>query len=175
MNGAFSAPSATTVTALPRLLGLRETSGRPILSVMPLALHELTKRLAGALERCPEVLEGYLFGSRARDRAQPHSDIDVAVYLQSVPDAPFGYEAELGADLMATLGESRVDVVLLNRAPPLLYHRVLRDGVRLLSRDPRATTVREGQALSRYCDWLGQLAKADAAIRGRIARGDFGR
>ncbi len=142
---------------------------------MPLPVDELGRRLTEALGRRPEVLEAYLFGSHAQDRAQPHSDIDVAVYVADVPDAPFGFEAELAADLMSLLGENRVDVVVLNRAPPLLYHRVLRDGVRLFSRDARATTVREGRALSRYCDYRSQLAKIDRAVRDRIARGDFGR
>lgn len=142
---------------------------------MPFAGDDLRAALTGALERRPEVLDAYLFGSQATGRAQAHSDIDVAVYVASVPDAPFGYEAQLAADLMSVLGENRVDVVVLNRAPPLLYHRVLREGVRLLSRDPRATTVREGRALSRYCDYLPQLAKADAALRVRIQRGRFGR
>ena len=58
-----------------------------------------------------------------------------------------------------------IDVVVLNTAPPLLYHRVLRDGVRLLSRDLRATTTRAGQALSRYFDFLPQMEKMDAARR----------
>jgi len=138
-------------------------------------LDELRRRLTGALERRPEVLEAYLFGSRARLRAQAHSDVDVAVFLAEIPDSPFGFEAELSADLMSALGENRVDVVLLNRAPPLLYHRVLRDGVRLFSRDPRATTVREGRALSRYCDYRSQLAKIDVTLRDRVDRGDFGR
>jgi hypothetical protein len=70
---------------------------------------------------------------------------------------------------MAALGTNSVDVVLLNRAPPLLYHRVLRDGIRVLARDLRATTTREGYALSRYCDYVPQLAKIDAAMR--AARG----
>ena len=56
-----------------------------------------------------------------------------------------------------------------------LYHRVLRDGVRLLSRDRAATTTREGQALSRYCDCLPQLQKVDALHAARIAGGAFGR
>ncbi len=142
---------------------------------MPLEPDELRRRLTEALERRPEVLEAYLFGSQARGEAQLHSDVDVAVFVSEVPDAPFGYEAELTADLMSALGENAVDVVLLNRAPPLLYHRVLRDGIRLFSRDLGATTVREGQALSRYCDWVPQLAKIDAVLRGRIRRGDFGR
>ncbi len=138
-------------------------------------LDELRRRLTGALERRPEVLEAYLFGSRARLQAQAHSDVDVAVFLAEIPDSPFGFEAELSADLMSALGENRVDVVLLNQAPPLLYHRVLQDGVRLFSRDPRATTVREGRALSRYCDYRSQLAKIDVTLRDRVDRGDFGR
>ena len=135
----------------------------------------LRDRLTRALERRPEVLEAYLFGSEAQERAQRHSDVDVAVYVAEIPDAPFGYEAELAADLIAALGENRVDLVVLNRAPPLLYREVLRDGVRLLARDPVATTIREGQALSRYCDWVPQLAKIDAMLRERFRRGELGR
>jgi uncharacterized protein len=135
----------------------------------------LEERIRAALEPRAEVLEAYLFGSQARGQARPHSDVDVAVYLSHVPQAPFGYDAELTADLMSALGESRVDVVILNRASPLLYHRVLRDGRRLLSRDLAATTTREGRALSRYCDFVPQLAKVEAAARARARRGDFGR
>jgi predicted nucleotidyltransferase len=87
----------------------------------------------------------------------------------------FGYAADLTAQLMRALGTNRVDVVILNEAPPLLYHRVLRDGVRILSRDLRATTTREGRALSRYCDFLLQLEKVAAAHRARTEGGRFGR
>ena len=142
---------------------------------MPAATESLSARLAEVLSGRPEILEAYLFGSTARGTAQPHSDVDVAVFVSAVPDLPFGYEATLAAALMSALGQDRVDVVLLNRAPPLLYHRVLQDGARLLSRDPRATTGREGAALSRYCDWLGQEAKIAAAARARAGRGEFGR
>ena len=135
----------------------------------------LAQRLADALRDRPEIEEAYLFGSRARGDAGAHSDIDVAVYVSAEPDSPYGYDAELTANLMAALGENRVDVVVLNRAPPLLYHRVLRDGLLLFARDLRATTVRAGRALSRYCDFVPQLAKIDRARAARLARGDFGR
>lgn len=130
--------------------------------------------LASTLARRAEVQEAYLFGSHARGEARAHSDVDVAVWVSDIPDAPFGYEAGLAADLMAALGENRVDVVLLNRAPPLLVHEAIR-GVRVFSRDLRATTVREGRAISRYCDWLPQLAKIDRALQRRLALGEFGR
>jgi hypothetical protein len=76
---------------------------------------------------------------------------------------------------MTALATDAVDVVILNEAPPLLYHRVLRDGIRLFSRDLAATTTREGRALSRYCDYAVQLRKIDAAHSARIAAGAFGR
>ena len=114
----------------------------------PIPDPHLTKRLAELLDSREEILEAYLFGSHARGQAQPHSDVDVAVYIDHAraDDTGFGYRANLTTDLMAGLGCNDVDVVVLNRAPPLLYHRVLRDGVRLLARDLRATTTREGRA-----------------------------
>ena len=128
---------------------------------------DLLARLTNALEGREEILEAYLFGSHARGEAQPHSDIDVAVYIDDVVanDGAWGYQAQLTTDLMVALGTNDVDVVVLNRASILLYHRVLRDGVRFLSRDLRATTTRAGQALSRYFDFLPQLDKMDRARR----------
>lgn len=128
---------------------------------------ELERRIAGALAPRDEVLEAYLFGSRASGRAQAHSDMDVAVFVEerALHGQDYGYAAQLTAHLMAALGTNEIDVVVLNRAPPLLYHRVLRDGRRVLARDLRATTTREGYALSRYCDFVPQLAKMEAARR----------
>jgi len=136
------------------------------------AARRLTARLADLLDPREEILEAYLFGSHARGQAQPHSDIDVAVYIDDarVDDTGYGYRAHLTTELMAGLGSNDVDVVVLNRSPPLLYHRVLRDGVRLLARDLCATTTREGRAISRYCDFVPQLAKMEAARRLAAAR-----
>ena len=130
-----------------------------------------------ALEGRDEVLEAYLFGSWARGEAQPHSDVDVALYVDPAArsEGPLGFDAEIGAELMKALRSNRIDVVLLNTAPPLLYHRVLRDGIRILARELRATSVREGHALSRYCDYVPQLAKIRAAHQARRARGEYGR
>jgi predicted nucleotidyltransferase len=139
-------------------------------------LDEIAERVAGVLRSRRDVLEGYIFGSLARGEAQPHSDVDVAVWVdRATPASPFGPDAEIGADLGSALGTNRVDVTLLNDAGPLLYHRVLRDGIRVFSRDLRATTVREGRALSRYCDYLPQLAKIRAAAERRARIGAFGR
>ena len=134
---------------------------------------ELTTRIAKALKPRREILEGYLFGSRARGEGHAHSDIDIAVFIDAGSAEPglFGYRSELTATLMSALGDNSVDVVVLNDAPPLLYHRVMRDGIRVLSRNLRATTVREGRALSRYCDFVPQLARIDAALKMATSHG----
>jgi predicted nucleotidyltransferase len=127
---------------------------------------ELTERITEVLSARQEILEAYLFGSRARGAGQAHSDVDVAVFVdeKSIEPGLFGYRSDLTAALMSGLHTNSVDVVVLNSASPLLYHRVLRDGARLLSRDLRATTVREGRALSRHCDYVPQLAKIDSVL-----------
>jgi hypothetical protein len=133
--------------------------------------------LASAVAARPEILEAYVFGSHAREAVTPLSDLDVAVYLDPdrVVASPFGYAADLTATLGALLGRRDVDLVVLNQAPPLLYHRVLSTGVRVFSRDLPATTTREGRALSRFCDYRAQLRRVDAALAARIAAGTFGR
>ena len=128
---------------------------------------DLEARLTRALEPRPEILEAYLFGSQARDDAGALSDIDVAVFIEEelAEPGPYGYDAGLITDLMTELGTNDIDVVLLNQAPPLLYHRVLRDGKLLVTRDLAATTTRAGYALSRYFDFVPQMEKQAAARR----------
>lgn len=133
--------------------------------------------LTRALAPRREVLEAYLFGSTARGEERSSSDVDVAVYVDEEAASPsaFGIAADIATDLMAALGRNDVDVVILNQAPPLLYHRVLRDGVRLISRDLAKTTTREGQALSRYLDFKPQLERMAILQRARLEEGRFGR
>ena len=128
---------------------------------------EVQARLTRALEPRREILDAYLFGSVARGDAGALSDIDVAVFIDEdvAAPGPYGYDAELITYLMTELGTNDIDVVLLNRAPPLLYHRVLRDGQLLLARDLKATTTRAGYALSRYFDFVPQLKKQATARR----------
>jgi len=143
-------------------------------------LEETTDDELDVLRTClaarSEILEAYLFGSLGRGDSSPHSDLDVAVFIDdSSPGSfPYGYRSDLASALARALQRDDVDVVLLNRAGPLLYQRVLRDGVRILSRDLAATTTREGRALSRYCDYLPQLRKIEALHAARIERGSFG-
>ena len=134
---------------------------------------KLVTSITGALEPRREILEAYLFGSHARGTSHAHSDVDIAVFIDKDSADPglFGYQSELTAIHKSALPTNSIDGVILNDAPPLLYQRVLRDGKRLLSRNLKATTVREGKALSRYCDFVPQLARIDAALSTTDPRG----
>jgi predicted nucleotidyltransferase len=131
--------------------------------------HEIECRL----RRVPEVLFALLFGSRARGRARPDSDWDVAVYLDDALDARqrFRLRLRLIGDL-EDLG--RADVVVLNDAPPLLGHRALQ-GKLLFARD-RVRHVRYfvrtlGESLDMA--WWRDLDRRER--RRRLEEGRFGR
>lgn len=120
-----------------------------------LGVSPLAETIAACLAERPEVLDVYLFGSQARGNARPNSDVDVAIFVDPrVPQpVPWGHAAELTTCLIRALGRNDVDVAILNRATPLLYHLVLRDGIRIVSRELCATTERELVARSRWLDW----------------------
>jgi len=103
---------------------------------------EIEEQLRDALRHAPpEIVCAYLFGSVARGEARRASDVDVGVLYASLP------EPRLDAgplDLEGTLEKALrrpVQLVVLNRAPADLVHRVLRDGRLLLERD-RAARIR---------------------------------
>jgi predicted nucleotidyltransferase len=110
-----------------------------------------------------EIVAVYLFGSQARGTAGPASDIDLAILYADEPHRSLdGLPLDLEADLERTLG-TRVQVIVLNRAPVDLVHRVLRDGKLLLDRD-RSRRIRfEVKARNEFFDLQPVLARYRAA------------
>lgn len=94
----------------------------------------------------------YLFGSVARGTAREGSDVDLGVLLEEEPPRTLrGLKLDLEADLESLLNVP-VQLVVLNRAPPDLVHRVLRDGKLVLDRD-RSKRIRfEVKARNEYFD-----------------------
>jgi predicted nucleotidyltransferase len=113
-----------------------------------------------------DVVAVYLFGSVARDEHRKASDVDVAVLMSTNPPATLAHPSiRLAADLESAVGR-RVDVVVLNRAPADLVHRVLRDGRLLLDRDPSARIRFEVRARNEYFDLLPFLRRYRGAAGG---------
>ena len=106
----------------------------------------------------PDIVAAWLFGSVARGRSGPESDVDLAVLTAGDPPATLeGLHADLAAELGRAVGRE-VDVVVVNRASPDLVHRVLRDGKLLLDRDRSSRIAfevakrREYHELKRHLD-----------------------
>ncbi len=125
------------------------------------------------LAEADEVLFAYLFGSRAGTHPRPDSDWDLGVYVSEALSGRqrFDLRLRLACDL-DDLG--RVDVVVLNDAPPLLAHRALTG---------RKLAVRDEIALVRFFVKTMGLAEDDRhwgkihqqARRERLEEGRFGR
>jgi predicted nucleotidyltransferase len=98
------------------------------------------------------VVCAWLFGSVARGNARADSDVDVAVLLERDPPLTLDASAPaIGGDIEAAIGLP-IDLVILNRAPVDLIHRVLRDGVLLVERDRNARVRFEVKARNEFFD-----------------------
>lgn len=139
------------IVGTPPPSGRRHAPGPRILCVVPTP-HQVEGPLRTALAAQDDVVAAYLFGSVARGTARPTSDVDVAVLLTSEPPRVVeGLRLDLEGRLERAIGRP-VQIVVLNRAPSDLIHRVLRDGVLLLDRDPGARIRFEVAARNRYFD-----------------------
>ncbi|HOX45689.1 MAG TPA: nucleotidyltransferase domain-containing protein [Myxococcota bacterium] len=96
-------------------------------------LRELEQTLHARLVLVPEVRFALLFGSQARGRTHPQSDLDLGVYLD--PGLLARQRFDLRLRLVGQLGDlGEPDVVVLNDAPALLGHQALL-GRQVLVRD----------------------------------------
>nr|AFK83598.1 nucleotidyltransferase [uncultured bacterium] len=115
--------------------------------------------------QAPGVAAAYLFGSVARGTSGPTSDVDVAVLLERPPSAGLaGLPLDLEGDLERLLGVP-AQVVVLNRAPVDLAHRILRDGKLLVDRNSSVRIAFEVRARNEFFD-LKPVLDQYRAVRG---------
>jgi predicted nucleotidyltransferase len=126
--------------------------------------------LREALDSEPDVVYALLFGSSARRTHGPGSDADVAVEL--APGAARDARAlgRLIARLESAAGR-RVDLVLVDEAPPPLAYRIFRDGYLLVGRDHAALVARKARAILDYLDFKPVEDLCAAGVLRAAARG----
>ena len=125
---------------------------------------ELRKALVEVVRRGVPDIDGiYLFGSEARGRPRPGSDIDVALLL------PPGRKLSLD-ELLATMAELEslthrtVDLSVLDTQTQLVHAKeVVTTGVCLFARSQERIRVFEMQVLSEYARFLEDRAPVEAA------------
>lgn len=129
-------------------------------------LSALGARLADRLADAgpPGVAAAYVFGAHAEGRVHRESDLDVGVVLDRTAyptrAARFDAGARLGAWIAAELGEPRVDLVVLDDAPPGLAAHVATSGTRVYCADAEADHALRRDAQLRAADLAPFLARA---------------
>jgi predicted nucleotidyltransferase len=126
----------------------------------------LLARARAVLEASPGLRFAFVFGSVARGRSGPLSDVDIAV----AHDPPLADARPLLTELIAALATERVDLVEIERVGPLLCHRILRDGIPIVVRDPRALLAFRFRTQLAYLDTAPLRQLWWDAFRGRWQR-----
>lgn len=131
-----------------------------------------------AIQRDPEVLFAYLFGSAVKGRLRAPSDLDVAVFFgaegQGLSPADAAERAlDLEIDLEAR-ARRPVQVVVLDHAPPELVQNVLGHGRLLFSRDEEARIRHYVEAGRRLYDRAHARSIFERYRHRRIREGNFG-
>lgn len=129
--------------------------------------------IATALRPLDEVRAALLFGSRATGRARADSDIDVAVLLDATlaPERPIERLSRLLKALAKELAADRLDLVILNDAPPALAFQVLKHGRVAFERDARDLHRLRVRTYSQHADYQHAESVFREATRRRAARG----
>jgi predicted nucleotidyltransferase len=124
-------------------------------------VQQLKTRIALVLDKYP-VAMAYLYGSMARGRPLPTSDIDIALVLTD-PPAPyerFKLELAIQADLEdACQLREEMDVRSINQAPLMVQGRILQEGLLLYERDRELRIAFEVLTRKKYFDFLPAAEK----------------
>jgi len=127
-----------------------------------------TKRQLARIFKKQKVVFAYLFGSQAKGTAGSLSDIDIAVYFDEevADDDRFDLRLKVLGELTDLYKTDQVDLVVLNDAPPLLAHRILKEGLRIFSDNEKMRLEYEVKAVLKYLDWKPYLDKYTQEVFG---------
>lgn len=115
------------------------------------------------------VVFAYLFGSQAFQKTGRLSDIDLAVYFEEENTLDFWErKLKLLGDLNDLFKREDIDLVILNDAPPLLAHRILKEGRLLFCQNHKRRLEYEVKAVLQYLDWKPFLEKYTKEVFGSI-------
>ncbi|MFZ5945135.1 MAG: type VII toxin-antitoxin system MntA family adenylyltransferase antitoxin [Bacillota bacterium] len=140
-------------------------------------MDQLMERMRNLLEDREEIVFAYLFGSHSRGTANPLSDIDIAVFLDTSKkpgnEMSYGYKSNLLQQLQSVLGK-KADVIVLNNAPILLCFNVLKDGKLLFAKSELERVRFHREVLRKHMDFKPILNIQKYYLRKRLKEGTFG-
>ena len=127
--------------------------------------------ISKVLEKEPDILFAYLFGSYAKGIQDEKSDIDIAIYLkdEKLIEKDSLYPSRIAIKIERELaGKRMIDVRILNGSTLRFRNQVLRYGKLLFSRDEEKRIAFETSSLDQYFDFKPHFDRYDAARKARF-------
>lgn len=102
------------------------------------------------LKEDSNTIFAYLFGSLAKKRKKPLSDVDLGVYVKSIKKLDY---LSLYNKISRILRTDEIDLVVLNTAPISLTGRILQNRKILIDKDPFLRHQYESRILREFFDF----------------------
>jgi predicted nucleotidyltransferase len=121
-------------------------------SRLPQNIEENLPKAEAYLKSRPEVNFAYLFGSLAKGKPLPLSDVDIAVYLSKSLDV-LEKKLEILGELVDILETDEIDLVILNEAPLALRMKILENKKLIVDNAPSLRHRYESLTMREYFDF----------------------
>ena len=121
-------------------------------SRLPQNIEENLPKAEAYLKSRPEVNFAYLFGSLAKGKPLPLSDVDIAVYLSKSLDV-LEKKLEILGELIDILETDEIDLVILNEAPLALRMKILENKKLIVDNAPSLRHRYESLTMREYFDF----------------------
>ncbi len=122
-----------------------------------------------------DILFAYIFGSQATGRVHKESDLDLAIYIEPMPENLIERKLDLIDKISQLTGFDHIDLVILNQAPPLLVHSVMKTGKLLFCKNSEKRSFFLVKNLKEALDLEIHLRIYWEALKQRILENKFGK
>ncbi len=118
--------------------------------LIPEDIHQKINSLVAIFINDSNIVFAYLFGGLLKDKPNPLSDVDVAVYVKNIKKLDY---LELFGNIANVLGTDEIDLVILNTAQLSLTGRVLQSRKVLVDKNPFLRHKYESIILREFFDF----------------------
>jgi len=101
--------------------------------LIPEDIHQKINSLADIFINDSNIIFAYHFGGLLKDKPNPLSDVDIAVYVKNIKKLDY---LDLFCNIANVLGTDEIDLVILNTAQLSLAGRILQNRKVLIDKDP---------------------------------------
>ncbi len=139
---------------------------RCCVKINPMDTKKTIEDIRAFLDRRPEVLLAFVFGSFPEGRLTAESDVDVAILFQEKPDLSLLNET---MEAISKITGLETDIVVLNNASPIIRMQVLKKGIIVKKVSDRVYTDFFTRTVKEYDDLkVLRREQEENILRGRL-------